>query len=202
MLWVHLQNAPGADRKESFMNRFRFLFLMLVGLLVMRAGGASADGMVTTGSAIRTKSIGPITVKVYSITHQMKEKPATRSKAAMIEADTDKQFVWYMQRDVDAEKIKTAMRDAFKLNGYGDSAKVEQFVGAFGKGDLVEYDRKKDPKPSVQISYNAASKGVTINVNGHGSATIAGPEFMKAVWSIWFGKIEPASIGDNLMSAL
>jgi hypothetical protein len=184
------------------MSRSRFLFATFLALIVTFTVGALAGPMVTTGSAVRTKSIGPITAKVYSITHQMAEKPGQKSKQAVIEADVDKQFVWYMQRDVDAAKIKNAMRDAFKMNGYGDSGKIEQFVGAFGKGDVVEYDRKKDPKPSVVIFYSAANKAVTINVTGHGSATIAGQDFMKAVWSIWFGKIDQPAMGDQLISAL
>ena len=63
---------------------------------------------------------------------------------------------------------------------------------------------KEEVKESsaVVISYNAATKAVTIWVQGAGTATIAGQDFMKAVWSIWLGKIDQPSMGDSLISKL
>jgi hypothetical protein len=33
-----------------------------------------------------------------------------------------------------------------------------------------------------------------------GSATVPGEEFMKATWSIWFGKIDQPNLGDSLLN--
>jgi hypothetical protein len=187
------------------MKRARLLFAMVLGLFVtfaVLAPSASADGWITTGSSLRVKSIGPFTAKVYTITHMMKDKPKEVSKKGMIEAETDKQFLLFFQRDVDAEKIKNAFRESFKLNGYGDGGKIDQFLGAIGKGDVVEYDSKKKGPPSISISYNQASQTTTINVPDHGKASVQGADFMKAVWSIWFGKIDQPSMGDQLMASL
>lgn len=172
-----------------------FLLAMIVALFVSIAPTASADGMVHTGDAVRTKSVGPFTAKVYSIRHDMKDKPATKSKQAVIDADTDKKFTWRMLRDVDSAKIKKALEDAFHLNGFNDGGKIGQFVGAFNKDEVKE-------NSAVVISYNAANKSVTIWVQNGGTATIAGADFMKAVWSIWFGKIDQPSMGDQLISKL
>lgn len=177
------------------MNRRSLLFTLVLGLFVTLASSALADGMIHTGDAVRTKSIGPFTAKVYAIRHDMKEKPATKSKQAVIDADVDKKFTCVMLRDVDSKKIQNALRDAFKLNGYSDSAKIEQFVGAFNKEEVKE-------KSSWVISYNAGAKSVSIWVKDGTSATIAGQDFMKAVWSIWFGKIDQPSMGDQLISKL
>jgi hypothetical protein len=184
------------------MRRSRFFLLAPAALIMTLAFGASAGQMIATGSGIRTKTIGPITAKVFSVTHFMAEKPAQKSRQAVIDAAVDKQFVWYMLRDVDADKIKAGMRDGFKMNGYNDASKIEPFLAAFGKGDVVEYDRKKDPKPSVVIAYSAANKTVSITVAGHGNASVAGEDFMKAVWAVWFGKGENPWLGDQLISAL
>jgi hypothetical protein len=43
---------------------------------------------------------------------------------------------------------------------------------------------------------------VTLWVKDGTSATVAGQDFMKAVWSIWFGKIDQPSMGDQLISLL
>ncbi|MBN9159466.1 MAG: hypothetical protein BGO98_38965 [Myxococcales bacterium 68-20] len=178
------------------MNRFRFLFAIVLGLFVTFATGAFAQaGMIHTGDSVRVKSVGPFTAKVYAIRHDMKERPAQKSKQAVIDADVDKKFTWTMLRDVDSPKIQKALRDAFGQNGFGDQARIGQFVGAFNKEEVKE-------KSAVVITYNAGAKATTIWVQNGGSVTIAGQDFMKAVWSIWFGKIDQPAMGDQLIAKL
>lgn len=171
------------------------LFAIVLGLLFTIAPRAHADGMIFTGDAVRTKSVGPFTAKVYSIRHDMRERPATKSKQAVIDADVDKVFTWRMLRDVDTSKIKKALQEAFAMNGYGDGGKIGQFVGAFSQEEIKEDSQ-------VVIAYSAANKTVSISVAGGSKASIAGVDFMKAVWSIWLGKIDQPSMGDQLISKL
>jgi len=175
--------------------RLASLFTIVLALVFSLAGSAMADGWIHTGDAVRTKSVGPFTAKVYAIRHDMKEKPATKSKQAVIDADVDKKFTWKMLRDVDSSKIKKALQDAFGQNGFGDGGKIGQFVGAFNKDEVKE-------NSAVVISYNAGAKSVSIWVQNGGSATIGGADFMKAVWSIWLGKIDQPSMGDQLIANL
>ncbi len=174
--------------------------LVTIALLLL-GGGASAlalepgkDGWYNTGEGVRTKAVAIITARVYAIRHDMKGPLPARNKQAVIDADVDKRFSWYMLRDVEGEKIQKALRDAFAMNGYGDQAKIGLFVGAFSK-ELKE-------KGSVSISYSAATKTVSVWVAGGGSASIAGLDFMKAVWSIWLGKIDQPTLGDALISKM
>jgi hypothetical protein len=176
-------------------NRFRFLLVLLAGLFITLSTNAFADGMIHTGDSVRVKSIGPFSAKVYAIRHDMKERPAAKSKQAVIDAEVDKKFTWTMLRDVDSPKIQKALREAFQMNGYTDQAKINPFVGAFGNGEIKE-------KSAVVISYNAANTTVTIWVQNGASATVQGADFMKAVWRIWFGKIDQSSMGDELISKL
>lgn len=177
------------------MTRFRILFLVVFGLLMTFAPAAFADAMIHTGDAVRVKSIGPFSAKVYAIRHDMKERPAQKSKQAVVDADVDKKFTWKMLRDVDSSKIQKALREAFAMNGYTDAARIGSFVGAFNKDEIKE-------KSAVVITYNAAAKTTTIWVQNGGSATIAGQDFMKAVWKIWFGKIDQPAMGDQLIAKL
>ena len=147
-----------------------------------------------TGSATRVKSVAFIDVNVYDISHYMKELPATKSKQAVIDQETGKKFYWTMKRDVDHEKIITALKDAFAMNGYSDAGKIASFMGAF-KSELKE-------KSHVTIVYDADKKATTVTVDGGGTATIEGSDFMKAVWRIWFGKIDQSKLGDQLISQL
>jgi len=151
------------------------------------------DGWYYTGNATRVKKVAFISVKVYAIRHDMKCVPAL-SHQGVIDADCDKKFTVTMLRDVDHEKIVDALKESFAKNNYTDSGKINQMLGAF-KSELKE-------KSTWTISYNAGAKTTTIWVQGGGSATIQGEDFMKGVWRIWFGNIDPASISDELMANL
>lgn len=170
------------------------IFLAALVAALLAVTGAFADDWKLTGSGVRVKKVAIVNVDVYAISHYMKEPPATKSKQAVIDAETGKKFVWSMKRDVDKEKIQNALKDAFAMNGYGDAGKIGQFIGAFS-GDLKE-------KAGVTIVYDADKKATTVKVDGGGSATVGGVDFMKAVWSIWFGKIDQPSLGDQLISKL
>ena len=179
------------------MNRFRpaALCTMVLALLLTIGSSAFADGMIHTGDSVRTKSVGPFSAKVYAIRHDMKEKPATKSKQSVIDVDVDKKFTWRMLRDVETGKIKKALTEALQMNGFNDAARTGQFVGAFKQEEIKE-------NQTVVISYNAGAKSVTISVQGGAAAVIAGADFMKAVWSIWLGKIDQPSMGEQLISLL
>jgi Chalcone isomerase-like len=156
---------------------------------------ARADGdYVKTGSATRVKKVAFISVDVYDITHSMKSLPKPKSKQAIIEMDVSKKFEWTMKRDVDHEKIVDALKEAYAMNRYADTTKINQLMAAF-RGELKKGSR-------VTIIYDADKKATTINVDGGGSATVPGVDFMKGTWKIWFGAIDQADLGDRLMSQI
>jgi hypothetical protein len=179
--------------------RRSFLFSMFLAVVMALSTSAFADGWIFTGNSVRTKSIGPFTAKVYSIRHDMKERPPTKSKQAVIDANVDKRFTWSMLRDVGSGKIQNALREAFQMNGYNDGGKIGQFVGAFSGEEVKE---ESNGQPSVVITYTAANQTTTIWVKGGKTVSIQGQDFMKGVWSIWFGKIDQPSMGDQLISKL
>jgi Chalcone isomerase-like len=164
---------------------------LVVALLAVTS--AFADDWKLTGSGVRVKTVAFVDINVYAISHFVKGAPPAKSKQAVIDADQGKKFVWTMKRDVDKDKIVGALRDAFKMNGYGDAGKIDKFVGAFG-GDLKE-------KSQVSIVYDADKKQTSVTTPS-GSAAVDGVEFMKGVWSIWFGKIDQAKLGDDLISQM
>jgi len=151
-------------------------------------------GFYRTGSGVRVKHVAMFTAKVYAISHYMRELPPTKSKAAVIAMDTDKALSWRLLRDLEVKQIRDALRDGFKMNGYADTAKIDLFLGAFTK-----------PPPEntlITISYTSASKSTTIKVAGDGTATLPGDDFMRATWSIWFGKIDQPELGDALIQRI
>lgn len=175
----------------------RRILIALVLLCMTLASSAwalnpDANGWYHTGDAVRTKTI--FNVKVYQIGHDMKCLPSAKTKQAMIDTDCDKKFTWVMKRDVDKQKIIDALKEAYQMNAYNDAAKINQALGAFS-ADLKD-------GASVTITYNSANKTTTFWEQNGTSATVAGIDFMKGTWSIWFGKIDPPSMGDQLMANL
>jgi len=171
------------------------VLLAAVAAILFAVTSLWAEGSYTlTGSGIRVKSVAFIDVNVYAISHYMQQLPPSKSKRAVIDMDTGKKFIWTMKRDVDHEKIVNALKEAYAMNGYSDSAKIGQFIGAF-KSELKE-------KSSVTIVYDADKKATTVSVSGGGSATVAGVDFMKATWSIWLGKIDQPKLGDELIAKI
>jgi len=67
-----------------------FFFLILVSSFEVFA---QSGDWVTTGSGTRVKKIAFVSVNVYSITHQMKNPPATKSAQAIIDADVEKNLL-------------------------------------------------------------------------------------------------------------
>lgn len=178
------------------------LFLLCLASLVCFVASASdafalerlSNGYYHTGDGIRVKKILFASVNVYAIGHEMKELPPAKTKQAVIDADVGKRFVWKMKRDVGSEKIHNALSEAYAMNGYTDQAKIGQFLGVF-QNELKE-------NQIVTITYDADKKATTLAVEGGASATVAGVDFMKATWRIWFAKIDQPSLGDALISRL
>ncbi len=108
--------------------------------------------------------------------------------------DTDKRFSWRMLRDVEHEKIQHALSDAFAMNSYSDASKNRplhrrvQRRPEEGRGchDPVQFGRQD---------------GVRARRRGR-DGDVAGVDFMKAVWSIWFAKIDQPALGDALIKNL
>lgn len=178
--------------------RREFLFATVPAALLLVAASASAlerskDGWFHTGDGVRVKKVVFVTVRAYAISHYMRTLPATKSKQAVIDLDADKQLAYRMLRGIGADKMKKMLRDAFADNGYTDAAAIESFVGAF-HADLKEGD-------NTNILYDSARKATTITT-ASGTATIAGIPFMRATWSLWFGKIDQPSLGDELISKI
>ncbi len=176
------------------------LFFATLAALVFTIASASADEWTATGTGMRVKTVLFVDVNVYEISHFMKELPtadeikaAGSKKAAVLAKDTGKKFVWTVKRDLPQDKVQAAIKDGFSMNGYANQAKIDQYLAAFA-GELKEGSK-------VTIEYDAGAKKVNVKTAA-GSASIEGVDFMKGVWSIWLGKIDPPSLGDKLVSKI
>jgi hypothetical protein len=153
------------------------------------------DGYYHTGSGVRVKKVVLVSAKVYEVNHYMKCLPDKKAKQAVIDAPCDKKFVLRMLRDVEAEKMRESLGEAYGRTGYGDKAKVAQLLNTMST-ELKE-------NSYLIFAYNAEQKTTMLKA-GDKTASVAGEDFMKATWGIWFGPgiNDQAGLGDQLISKL
>jgi hypothetical protein len=168
--------------------------LVLLTLSATSFGLEAKDGWYHTGDSVRKKTVVFVPVKVYAIGHDMRCLPSAKTKQAVIDADCDKRFTLRMLMSVDQSKIVNALREAYALNGYGDAAKINAAMAAFTAA-LTD-------NAYITFTYDSANKRTTVYEQNGGTAVVPGVEFMKGTWSIWLGKIDPPSIGDELIANL
>jgi hypothetical protein len=153
-----------------------------------------ANGYYLTGTGVRQKEVELFSIDVYVISHYMRDLPATKSRAAVIAADVDKEFALRMLRDLTAAQIQGALRESFAANGYGDRAKIDAFVSAV--------DRPLRKGSTITIRYDAASKTTTASTKGRPPVSVPGVDFMRATWSIWLGQIDQDGLSDALIDRI
>jgi hypothetical protein len=158
------------------------------------AAQRGADGYYRTGSAIQTANHWPFTMDVFAIRHDVKQLPAVRTRQAMIDLDVDKRFSMKMLRELDADKLRGGLRDGYHRNAYTDDAVIGRFLSAL-TGALAN-------GRAMWIVYDAGAKQTRLVVEGGATTSVDGITFMKATWSIWFGKSKPSDIGDALIKDL
>jgi hypothetical protein len=137
-----------------------------------------------TGATVRKKFF----FKVYAVAHYMELSEEAMSKDALLKmALTDgpaKQIVMDFARDVDAEKIQGAYREAFEKHTSPEvyqSIKplTEQFIGYFNE----------PVKENDQFILQWLPGGTIIAiVKGKTQPAISNVDLAKALWATWLGK--------------
>lgn len=150
---------------------------LIVPLLLASLSWAHAQE-VKTGEGIRQKAVAFLTFDVYRISHYTSAVPAGDDlKEGLINSTGDKRFELEFMRDVEADKIKDSLTEAYGACGFLDRDKVGRLLAVF-KSDFKKGDK-------VGIAYSAGK--TTFTAEGS-SLSMDGDEIMRATWCIWLGK--------------
>jgi Chalcone isomerase-like len=142
--------------------------------------------MVVTGVALREKTF--MKVDVYTIVSYVKKGASLgENKAAtLLSLEEPKMLQMDLTRGFSNEKLKKAFSEVIEEN-YEDmslfESDMETFLGYF-TADAEEGDK-------LIFGYCPA-EGLTTTLNGTELGVITNVEFMKALWTVWFGE-EPAN---------
>ena len=152
--------------------------------------------LVVTGVALREKTF--LKVDVYTIVSYVKKGASLgENKAAgLLNLEEPKMLQMDLTRGFSNEKLKKAFSEVIEEN-YDDlsafQSDMDTFLGYF-TADAEEGDK-------LIFGYCPA-EGLTTSLNGTELGVITNVEFMKALWTVWFGA-EPANedMRDNLVAA-
>jgi hypothetical protein len=162
--------------------------------VTLETGGASCT-LTATGVGLREKFF--IKVNVYAIVSYVDSGTHLKGDLglALLELDAPKMIRMDLLRGFSREKLVNAFKDVIEKN-YDDqsafAADMEAFFAYF-KTDAQEGDE-------LVFTY-LPGKGLQTVLNGQEQGVITNFEFVKALWTVWFGR-EPASdrLKENLLS--
>ncbi len=149
--------------------------------------------LVATGVALREKTF--LKVDVYTIVSYVKKGASLGENKAegLLNLDEPKLLQMDLTRGFSSDKLKNAFSEVIEDNFEDMSAfqsDMDTFLAYFTK-DAEEGDR-------ITFTWWPAD-GLTTNLNGTDVGKITNVEFMKALWTVWFGE-EPAN--DDMRDAL
>jgi len=152
--------------------------------------------MVVTGVALREKTF--LKVDVYTIVSYVKKGASLgEDKAAgLLNLEEPKMLQMDLTRGFSNSKLKNAFSDVIEDN-YEDLSAFQSDMDTF----LAYFTADAEEGDKLVFAYCPA-EGLTTSLNGTELGVITNAEFMKALWTVWFGE-EPANddMRDNLVAA-
>ena len=129
-------------------------------------------------------------VNVYVIVSYVDEQAKLEGDLgmALLNLDAPKMIRMDLVRSFSREKLVNAFKDVIEKN-YEDTSAFAADYDSF----CVCFDRDAEDGDELIFDYNPPI-GLTISVNGESKRVIENFEFVKALWTVWFGE-KPANNG-------
>ena len=140
--------------------------------------GGEKVKLTLTGAAVRSKFF----VNIYTVGSYVQQGQAVRTPEELAAKDCAKLLLLIMERDLKGADMADATEKAIRANypapQFADEVKLlrESFV----KHDIKRGDR-------VWLTH-VPGTGLRVTLEGKADATIANPQFSRAVWDIYLGK--------------
>ncbi len=150
--------------------------------------GDAAYTLVGTGVALREKTF--LKVDVYVLASYVCSQATFKDdKAAELLAyDGNKRLVMDLTRGFSAEKLKNAFSEVIEKN-YEDTSAFQADLDTF----LAYFTKDAEDGDNLVFDYQP-QVGLTTILNGETKGVIQNFEFVKALWTVWFGE-KPANNG-------
>ena len=180
---------PSAFRPSRTLTAALMLGITFVAALAL-ASEPGADGFFQTGVTVKRGPRGP----EYTVLHEMKSLPKTRSALGIVSADVSKRFLITPAKDLSCDSFKTLLRVGLLRNGMSPTA-ATSLVSACSGVTI----RARSP---IAIVYSPGSQTTTLTIEKMGTTQVSGLPAMRSVWGIWFGNPESAKEKSALSARL
>jgi hypothetical protein len=147
--------------------------------------------LVGTGVALREKTILKVDVYViasYVCSKAKFEGDENAKAAALLGLDGNKRLIMDLTRGFSAEKLKGAFSEVIEKN-YDDMSAFQDDMDGF----LAYFTKDAEEGDNLVFDYQP-QVGLTTILNGETKGVINNFEFVKALWTVWFGE-KPANGG-------
>ncbi len=148
----------------------------LAGVTLPDTAQVGGQSLVLNGMGLREKYM--IDVYVGGLYLPAKSGDAARA----IQDDVPKRIVMHFQRGLDKDDLVGSLREGF-AKAKADPTKVKQLEGMLGpvsEGDQIILDY-------------VPGAGTTVKIKGASKGTVAGADFMHALWGIYLGANPPTA---------
>jgi len=144
--------------------------------------------LVVTGAALREKTLAK--VDIYTIVSYIEatSKLEGDKYQAIIALDAPKRLQLDMRRSVGKDKLLKSLTDIINKN-FKDQSAFAKDLATFE----AYFDKDAEDGDVLIFDYNP-DVGFQTTVNGELQGTITNFDFVKAIWTIWFGE-KPANKG-------
>jgi len=193
---------PNATKPVSAIARVAALLALGIALGRTPAAAMSLRGVTfpdtatVGGAAVQLNGMGVrvayVFVKIY-VAGLYLTTPTHDAKAA-ISTDEPKRMLLQFLREISHTEMVSAMKDGFAVTATAAlQPQVDQFSATFTE-PLKEGTQ-------VQLDY-VPGQGTSVTIAGKAKGTIAGADFMRALWAIWLGdKPVDGGLKDGLLGS-
>ncbi len=150
--------------------------------------GEQSVNLVATGVGLREKSF--LKVDVYTIVSYVHDQAQIEGDAgnAIVTMNSPKRLQMDLRRGFSRDKLINAFVEGIE-NNYDDLTPFAEDMEKF----KAYFTRDAEDKDKIIFHYCPAV-GLTTELNGESIGVIENFEFVKALWTVWFGK-KPANGG-------
>lgn len=178
-------------RRTSVAGRSLLFALILLAAALLSgaelAGVSMPAGITVAGKTLKLNGLGlrtKVFFKIY-VAGLYLETP-TRDPAMAVSADQVKRVVMhFLYKKVTAQQLVDAWRDDFRDNSPETSGTLKQEISQF-----CSWMTDVAAGQEIVLTYEPGT-GTTVEIGGRKKGTIAGVEFMRALFRVWLGEHPP-----------
>jgi len=151
------------------------------------AGVTMPDSAVVSGKTVKLNGLGLRTklfFKIY-VAGLYLENPTSDATIAISSEESKRVVMHFLYKKVSKSQLLDAWNEGFESNSPADVPKLKKEIAQF-----LSWMDDISAGSEIVMTYEPGT-GTTVEFAGSRKGTIPGPDFMRALWSVWLGEHPP-----------